>query len=1149
MTTTQLVADLARQNVQLWSDGEHLRVRAPRGVLTPDLQTRLTACKAEILTRLNEDHNSRSISRFPQIVPDRERRHDPFPLTDIQQAYWIGRSGAFDLGNVACHAYYEVDAKNFDLSRFNLALWRLIERHDMLRAIVLTDGRQQVLKDVPQYEIGTLDLRGLGPQEVPVILDRIRHHMSHQVLPADKWPLFDIRASRLDDIRVRLHFSFDMLIADVWSLQTLFREWAELYSDTNAQFPLLELGFRDYVLAEADLSYSPLHLSSKQYWAERVPNLPPAPELPLAAGPSSVTKPQFARRTARLEPQAWARIKSWAAETGLTPSCALLTAFTEVLAAWSKSPRFTINVTLLNRLPFHPQVKDIIGDFTSLIPLAVDTSIEEPFETRAGLIQLQLLEDMEHRFVSGVEVLRDVARVQGRTPGASMPIVFTSLLSQHANRIRADQTLWMGEVVYGISQTPQVWFDHQVLEEDGSLVFNWDAVEGLFVDGLLQDMFESYCSLLHRLAASQEAWREPTRGLLPPAQLRHRAAVNETEVAVAPALLHTLFQEQVSRRAQQPAIIMSNGSITFEQLHLLANHLGRKLRQMGAHPNTLIAVVMEKGWEQVAALLGILQSGAAYLPIDPCLPGERLRHLLDHGEVAIALTQSWIDGRLEWPSELRRLSVDTEEVSEADAEPIEPVQKPDDLAYVIYTSGSTGLPKGVMINHTGSVNTVLDINRRFDVRPGDRVFAISNLGFDLSVYDIFGTLAAGATIVMPDACATRDPEHWAELMRREKVTIWNSVPALMEMYVAHISGRSEHFTESLRLVMLSGDWIPLTLPGRIGELAGAVEVVSLGGATEASIWSILHPVERGSAYLASIPYGRPMDNQRFHVLSETMEPRPNCVLGNLYISGTGLALGYWRDEERTKASFIIHPRTGERLYRTGDLGRYLPDGNIEFLGREDSQVKVQGYRIELGEIETALGQHPGVLSAAVIAEGPRESKRLLAYVATSMGSQEATDELKQFLKAKLPAYMVPSSFVISESLPLTANGKVDRRSLPHLVKATEAQQTGPGEGAQSVEERIARCVARVLNLPHVTPDMNILELGANSIDIIRIAALIEKELKGRLKVEDFYNAPTPKRLARSCENGMWHDGEAEDSSAIRVCRKLARTTGCEEGEL
>jgi pyochelin synthetase len=1132
MISTRFFADLKRQNVHLSADGDHLRVRAPRGVLTERLQSQIALCKADLLAMLKEDGGKDRLSAPHQIAPDPARKHEPFPLTDIQQAYFVGRKRAFELGNVACHTYYEVEAKSLDVAKFNQALQALIERHDMLRAIVLADGRQQILRDVPDYRIKVVDLRGRGVEEVRAVLDAIRDRMSHQVLAADKWPLFEVRASRLEDDLTRLHFSFDMLIADALSLQILFREWAALYRDSGRALSPLEVSFKDYAAAEAGMRDSEAYRRAEQYWAARLPDLPVGPELPLAVSPSSVKSPRFVRRSHRLEPQSWSRIKDRAQTRGLTPSGVLLAAYAEVLAAWSKKPRFTINVTLLNRQPFHRLVNSLVGDFTSLIPLAVDHSSSDSFEARAERIRSQLLEDMEHRCYGGVRVLRDLARAQGRSATTTIPVVFTSLLSHHTAGQESDQTLWMGDVIYGISQTPQVWLDHQVLEEAGALVFNWDAVEELFPQDLLREMFDSYCALLDRLADDEGLWREQVRGLTPPAHLRQRAAVNATGSPMPKAMLHTLFAEQANERPLQTAVVAGRVRLTYEDLYRVASNLGREVREAGGRPGALVAVVMEKGWEQVAAALAILQSGAAYLPVDPKLPAERLRHLLEHAGVTTALTEPRLDESLSWPGHVRRITVGPDQLNAPYAGWLEPVQTRDDLAYVIYTSGSTGLPKGVMINHAGAVNTIIDINRRFGVGPDDKVLALSSLSFDLSVYDIFGTLAAGGTIVIPDASATRDPAQWARLIEQESVTVWNSVPALMEMLTAYADGRGARLPDCLRLVLLSGDWIPVTLPDKIKGLAGNARVISLGGATEASIWSILYPIDSLAPGSKSVPYGRPMLNQRFHVLNDAFDPCPNWVPGHLYIAGAGLALGYWRDEEKTRASFINHPHTGERLYKTGDLGRYLPDGNIEFLGREDSQVKVQGYRIELGEIETTLELYPGVRKAAVKAAGrTRENKRLICYVAADGARVPTAEGLRGFLREKLPAYMIPSSFVVLDSLPLTANGKVDRKALPDPAAASQKPVESLSAAACSAEERISACVADVLGIDRPEMSASLLELGANSVDIIRIAGLLEKEFGFAPQFEELYSTPTIKDLAASYRERL-SSGLASGESSV-----------------
>jgi SagB-type dehydrogenase family enzyme len=311
-----------------------------------------------------------------------------------------------------------------------------------------------------------------------------------------------------------------------------------------------------------------------------------------------------------------------------------------------------------------------------------------------------------------------------------------------------------------------------------------------------------------------------------------------------------------------------------------------------------------------------------------------------------------------------------------------------------------------MITHQAALNTIVDVNTRFNVKSNDRVLALSSLSFDLSVYDIFGLLAAGGSIVLPEAEATRDPAHWLELLQRAGVTIWNSVPALMEMMVEYVAGRGEELPESLRLALLSGDWIGLSLPRRLREVKAGIEIISLGGATEASIWSIMYRIEREESWWRSIPYGRAMANQGVHVINELGEECPDWVAGELYITGAGVAEGYWADEERTRAQFKGDEESGQRWYRTGDMGRWMGDGEIEFLGREDEQVKVQGHRIELGEVERALEEHAGVRQAVAVAQGGGNgsvgsNKRLIAYVV--LRPQDAQAEEKEVVPASAPA--------------------------------------------------------------------------------------------------------------------------------------------------
>jgi amino acid adenylation domain-containing protein len=1074
------------------------------------------------------------LAQLPTITPDPARRHEPFPLTDVQQAYWVGRTGAFELGRVSTHAYAEIELESLDLERLERAWRRLIDRHDMLRAVILPDGRQRVLEEVPPYSIRIHDWSALPEEEAEARLTELREELSHQVLPSDRWPLFDLRGAKLQGGRIRLCTSFDLLIGDAWSFQVLSRELTRLYEDPQAPLPPLQLTFRDYVLAADGLREGELHRESLAYWRGRLPALPPPPELPLSANPAALDAPRFTRREARLDPEAWRRFRASAARRGLTPSGAVAAAFAEILAAWSAASRFTLNLTLFHRAPLHEQVNELVGDFTSVNLLEVDLAEPGSFEGRARRIQGRLWDDLDHSWVSGVQVLRELARARGGT-AVLMPVVFTSLLDLDARgadpeSAEVSSAFGSGRVVFSVTQTPQVWLDHQASVENGAMLYSWDAVEELFPPGLLDAMFEAYRDLLGRLAGDDGAWREPVLDLRPLAQRDRHTATNATDAPPPTSDLFGLFVEQECSRGDAAALIGFDRTLSYRALGVRARDLAQRLREAGTRQESLVAVVMEKGWEQVAAVLGVVASGAAYLPVDPSLPADRVRRLLVHGSCRVALVQPWIDARIDWPEIITPIVVQ-DEPSPPRADLLTGAAAPNDLAYVMYTSGSTGEPKGVMIEHRGAVNTILDINRRFGVGPEDRVLALSSLSFDLSVWDIFGALGAGAAVVMPEPGAP-DPARWARALREHQVTIWNSVPALMDLLVEYLEARGERLAESLRLVLLSGDWIPRSLPGRIRALGRSIQVVSLGGATEASIWSILHPIVEDDPEWPSIPYGRPMVNQRFHILDEWLRPRPDWAPGELFIAGTGLARGYWRDEIRTRERFLDHPQTGERLYRTGDLGRRRPSGEIEFLGRRDFQVKVQGYRIELGEIEHALVSHAGIRSAVVVARGGAgEAKHLVAYVAPSRRPGPAARELRDHLAAALPPYMVPALYVEMETLPLGANGKVDRSALPDPPPRTAALGTAERSGRamrgvpvragasarQAGADRITRIVAEVLGHDEVDPDVNLLEMGASSVDIVRVANRLESELGFRPGIDAFYREPTVSALVRLLE--------------------------------
>ncbi|CAF3831841.1 unnamed protein product, partial [Rotaria sp. Silwood1] len=566
---------------------------------------------------------------------------------------------------------------------------------------------------------------------------------------------------------------------------------------------------------------------------------------------------------------------------------------------------------------------------------------------------------------NGVSFIRQLMQTEN-TRQIVLPIVFTcGIDSSDANNINKNSNILFGQpAVYGITQTPQIFLHHHVYEHDGQLSIYWDHIEQLFPPYMLADMQHLFKDFLTALALSDESWRKPIHLSLPSMQQQRRHFFLQTQCNATDnnKLLHTIITEQAERTSDAWAVYSSRGNLTYKQLVTRAYPLAHYLQQQGAKSNQLIAILMEKGWEQIVACLAILLSGAAYLPLDVDSPHDRLCTLIEEANVKIILTQSHC---LPMFAHLTVISVDkfTDDVYPAPF-PIKQ-QLPTDLAYVIYTSGSTGKPKGVMISHQAVLNTILDMNSRLEISANDRIFALSHLNFDLSVFDIFGALTTGAAIVIPDHQYYKDPKHWHDLLIEHRVTIWNSVPMLMQMLIEHL--KESYIENDLRHVLLSGDWIPLSLPKSIATTFGEhVTITSLGGATEASIWSIAYPIPKQMPReWKSIPYGMPLRNQRYYVYDSHLNDCPEWVTGELYIGGVGLADGYWKDQVKTESSFIIHPYTRERLYRTGDYGRFLPSGYIEFVGRKDFQVKLHGHRIELGEIEYHLEQHRDIHQAIV----------------------------------------------------------------------------------------------------------------------------------------------------------------------------------------
>lgn len=1109
------------------------RVRETLNVDLPLRDLLDAATVAELAAAIRRRAGEAPPPRPVRVLPDPDRWFDPFPLTDVQHAYWVGRSGALELGSVGSHLYMEVEG-NLDAGRLQTAIRELVRRHPMLRAIVHPDGRQQVLPTVPEYVLTAADLRDVEASQRDRDLLAVREQMSHHVLPTDRWPIFEVRHYRVTDDVARVCFSMDALMADAWSMRLLARDLFRLHRGDELP-PPAALTFRDYVVGTSAASTSELVERARAYWWARLEDLPAAPELPLRADAAQLwRRPRFVRIGGRVEQQAWSRFKRCAARHGVTTTCALLATFAETLGIYARQRRFTLNLTLYNRMPVHRDVNEVAGDFTTLNLLECDVRGSAAFGSRARATQRRLWDDLDHRHVTGVEVLRELARRRQLGLRATMPVVFTSTLN--LRELQGED--WIPRdirSIFSLTQTPQVWLDHQVSEEEGELVVNWDVVEGLFPDGLMNDLLASYLAAIVQLCSGEDAWLADLGEWLSTRAGDRWTELQATSVAVVPQRLELGLFTNARTSPQRPAVVAQDATLSYAELAERASAVAQLLRTSGVVPGELVAVLAARGSKQASAVFGALRAGAAYVPIDPEWPRARIESLFQRAGVRIALVDD--AGAALAPENAIALSIPTTAATSPD-----PDGDTDGLAYVIYTSGSTGEPKGVRLSHRGAWNTLDVVNRRWNIGADDAVLALSSLTFDLSVYDLFGMAAAGGRIVMPDARRWRDPAHWADLVGRERVTIWNSVPALMELLVEHAETRSDRPLASLRLVLLSGDWIPVDLPARIRRAVGShVHVVSLGGATEGAVWSIAHDIVDADALRVSIPYGRALANQRIHVWDDDLRERATWATGELYIAGDGVADGYHNAPELTAARFVAHPRGTGRVYRTGDLGRHLPDGSIEFLGREDQQVKVAGHRIELGEIEAALRRSEDVADAVALATGARGAadRRLAAFVVAAPGRSPSVDELREQLRSILPAYMVPSRIELLDRLPVTANGKIDRAAL--AVSAPESSERPVTAPRTPLERRVASAWADILDARAPDIDTDFFDAGGNSLRAIQMLSRLRADLDIRLPLERLLEHPTIATLATAIEEELIERLEQmTDTEAARLLATLGK---------
>ena len=1011
---------------------------------------------------------------------------EAYPLTGLQHAYWVGEQQVYKFHTVP-FLYFCYFAETLDVARLEGALEVVLEAYPELSMDYLADGRQRPARTpLGKVTLETTDWRGQPPLTASALQELRKQGMEDKLALLGERVQLSLFLDRVQE-GFYINIAFRLISFDAFSVRLFYDALVRVYSGQGLPQQPRAL-FPEFIARRQALKRTAPYQRSLEYWQERLDSLRNAPELPVVDHERMPEASRFQRKRLVFGPDKAARLNAQARRLGISVSMLFCTAYTDVLRLWSRNPSFTINMLMSHRPSGDPRFQRAFGNFGSTLLLE---SVDAPgsFAERARVLQRQLARDIRHSRIEGVEVIRAMGATGSGLP--VMPVVFASSLGLDLpDDLLLPNALGWRNMGGGL-HTPQVWLDCQAYMYLDELVLNWDFVEGLFLPGVIDGMFaalEQQIEAILEHPAPEDALLLPQ---VPDAALQARQGANRTARELPSGRLESFVARACGEYAECPAIIDPTRTVDYRSLWRWSSSLAARLREAGVGADDLVAVVAKRGWRQVTALLGVVQSGGAYLPITADQPQARKEWLIARPRVKVLLVERELAADLRVPEGVAVLLL--EEVL-PDAVPaavdLPPAEGDRQLAYVIFTSGSTGQPKGVAIDHRGAVNTIQDVIARFGLTSADRMIGLSSFNFDLSVHDIFGGLATGAALVLPPHSETPRPDEWAACVQQHGVTVWNTVPASLEMLVEFLGPQAPTCLHSLRLVMLSGDWIPITLPERLKAVVPGVTLISLGGATEASIWSNYFPVEEIASHWKSIPYGWPLANQSFHVLTRELQPSPDWVPGDLYIGGIGLAREYYDDPQRTAESFIHHPDSGERLYRTGDVGRYFPDGCLEFLGRLDGQVKIRGFRIELEEIDAHLARCPGIRAANTVVVRNGSDSRLVAIYQPGSAAPDQ-EAIRSHLAASLPAYMIPAQFHAVDSLPVTANGKVDRKALTALASGLAPDERPRRQPSTATETRLAALWGQLLGIEAPGVDDEFFELGGTSLLAVRLINAID----------------------------------------------------------
>ncbi|MFW9261614.1 amino acid adenylation domain-containing protein [Nostoc sp. CALU 546] len=1125
MTKNEQVAYLMLrlQNIgcRIWADDDKLRIRTSKNALTSELKQEIQANKADILAFLNSVKTTTVMTEEIPTLPD----DAPKCLSFAQQRLWLlaqlqGPSASYNMPIAL-----QLDGNlNIDALRSSLAY--LLNRHDSLRMYFPTvAGHPQVampaavnyanLDDIEvlrewglgngEWGLGIGDWERVLPitiSDSPNIQRLIDAHVQ-EPFDLNTGPLFKANLLQLKEQKYVLLINMHHIISDGWSMGVFVRELRQVYTAfAQGQTPNLAplpIQYSDYANWQRNWLQGEVLETQINYWKNQLKDAPPLLELPTDYPRPALQSYRGDRDRYSLSPDLTLAIKTFSQQQGASLFMTLLAAFSILLSRYSRQEDLCIGSPIANRT--HSQTEGLIGFFVNTLILRNQIKPEQSFIEFLQQTCQTCLDAYSHQDIP-FEYL--VEQLQPERSMSHNPL-FQVMLALENNE-SPDLSLPGIEIEWLPLTYPFAKFDLVllVIESDNQLNLIWEYATDLFDKSTIQNMAEQFEVLLQGIIDNSQQPINTLPLMTAPEYLQlQRWNQTQTDYPQDKTLVD-LFEQQVEKNPHNIALVFESQQLTYQQLNQKANQLAHYLIQNHQiQPDTLIAICVERSFEMIIGLLGILKAGAAYLPIDPNYPKERIEFVLEDSGTSVLLTQSFLLDQLPLAKlKYQIICLDRVTFSFALIDNPNPQSTPDNLAYVIYTSGSTGQPKGVMIEHGGLVNLTLAIDKVLQIKPQSRLLQFASFSFDASIWEIATAIAAGACLYLAKQETLLPSQDLVNFLEEHKISHITLPPSVLSLL-------PQAALPDCQTIVVAGEACPTEL---VAKWAIGRSLFNGYGPTESTICAsiaLCHPNGKKPSI------GQPISNIRIYILDAHNQPLPPGIPGELCIAGVGLARGYLKRPDLTAEKFIKVELFGkiERIYKTGDLARWGVDGNLEYLGRIDEQIKLRGFRIELGEIESILLQHPSVKEAIVTLSKTESNQSLIAYV-TGINNDFST-QLKNHLKSRLPDYMIPAQIIVLDELPLTPNGKIDRKSLPAPNRVNQGLYEPP---RNEIEKQLVQIWSTVLEHQDIGIHDNFFDLGGHSLLAIKLLNNIQEVFEQQLSLSSLFQNPTIAQLAEQLCN-------------------------------